>query len=479
MKTTIFKKATQYIILSALGLLLTLPSNAQVIKVEKEIPYFNAIEINDNMSILISQGEKTMLVIEGSESNINEYVPLIEDNILKIKSGKNTESFKSIEIVVIDLKSIKLKGASSLKGVSIIRVEELQLTASDASSIKLDVELKSLNTLVEGAASIKYTGKTDNHKIQIKGAASINAYELETENTQVDLAGAGVAQVNVSKELSGEISGLGSILYKEEPPVVNVKTSGLGTVKKGTAKQERHAVNSDTTKINIGQKEVHILNKPDGKEKKKKKEKFDGHWGGIEIGVNNFLDANNKMELPAGYNYLDLRTNKSIGVSVNLFEQNFKLYKDRFGIVSGLGLTYNNYRFTQNAVLVPKTPFVTAVEDTTKDFIKNKLTVSYLTVPLILEVNSGKNNRFHLGVGVIGGVRLGSHTKQVYEINGSKFKDKTYDDFNLHPFKADATVRVGFGIINLFANYSLTPLFKDGKQPELYPFTVGLRLMGW
>jgi hypothetical protein len=33
--------------------------------------------------------------------------------------------------------------------------------------------------------------------------------------------------------------------------------------------------------------------------------------------------------------------------------------------------------------------------------------------------------------------------------------------------------------LNLFAEYSLTPLFNDDKGPELTPLTVGLTLIGF
>jgi hypothetical protein len=56
---------------------------------------------------------------------------------------------------------------------------------------------------------------------------------------------------------------------------------------------------------------------------------------------------------------------------------------------------------------------------------------------------------------------------------------KNRDDFHLHPFKMDATARIGWGWINLFGTYSLTSLFKEDKYPELYPFTAGITLTGW
>jgi hypothetical protein len=79
-------------------------------------------------------------------------------------------------------------------------------------------------------------------------------------------------------------------------------------------------------------------------------------------------------------------------------------------------------------------------------------------------------------VGVIGGVRLGSHTKNVYSSNGGNHKPKSYDDFDLQPFKLDATARIGWGPLNIYANYSLIEMFRNDRSPELYPFTIGLIL---
>jgi len=478
MKTNILKIAGRCIALTVFTSVISAGTFAQSVKSEKETPFFNAIEISDNAVVSISQGDKTMVILEGDQEAVKAYIPNIKNNVLKIDADGSSE-FESIHIAVKDLKEIRLEGASDLKGTGIIKSPELKLIAEDASSIKLDVEVDTLTTVVEGAASIKYSGKALKHKIQIEGAASINAFALETQSTLVDLAGVGMAQVNVKKELFGEISGLGSIVYKEKPDSVNVRTSGLGSVKKASDKVVKSEGDADTTKFNLGKSEVQILTNKDKEDKKKKEDKFNGHWGGIELGVNNYLNRYNKLEVPGGYDFMDLKISKSIGVGLNIYEQNFNLYKNHLGLVSGLGITYNNYRFSQNTTLLPQSPLVAVFTDTTKNYSKNKLTVSYLTLPLILEYNTGKDHKFHIGAGMIFGLKLGSHTKQVYEIDGSKYKDKVYKEFNLNPYKADATVRIGCGIVNLFANYSLTSLFKDNMQPELYPVTVGLRVIGW
>ena len=117
------------------------------------------------------------------------------------------------------------------------------------------------------------------------------------------------------------------------------------------------------------------------------------------------------------------------------------------------------------------------------DYIKSKLLVNYLRIPLLLEYQTNsksKKNSFHITAGVVAGLRISSHTKQVYKDDkDKKYKLKDKDDFHLSPLKYDASVRIGWGKFNLFATYSLNQLFKKHEAPTLYPFTAGLTLVGW
>jgi hypothetical protein len=108
---------------------------------------------------------------------------------------------------------------------------------------------------------------------------------------------------------------------------------------------------------------------------------------------------------------------------------------------------------------------------------KSKFTTSYLTVPLLLEfqVPAGRRNkRLFISGGVIGGLKIGSHTKVVYKEDGNRKKDKNRGDFNLSPLRYCVTARIGYRALKVFANFYLTPLFQEDTGRELYPFSVGL-----
>jgi hypothetical protein len=79
-------------------------------------------------------------------------------------------------------------------------------------------------------------------------------------------------------------------------------------------------------------------------------------------------------------------------------------------------------------------------------------------------------------LGLIGGLKIGSHTKVVYEDGGDKNKDKNRSDFFLSPFRYGYTARAGYGFLKVFANYYNTTLFEKNKGPQLHPFTIGFML---
>ena len=150
-------------------------------------------------------------------------------------------------------------------------------------------------------------------------------------------------------------------------------------------------------------------------------------------------------------------------------------------LVTGIGFSINNFRFNSDAYLAPDADSVVAVSDSSLNLTKNKLVAQYINVPLLIEFNTSENPKrtVHFATGVIGGVRVGSHVKMVKSTNGEESKIKIYDDFNLNPFRCDATVRMGYRNFTVFASYGLLELFKDNKGPDMVPFTAGIKFIGW
>lgn len=248
---------------------------------------------------------------------------------------------------------------------------------------------------------------------------------------------------------------------------------------------------TDTTRIHLGDLKIMIVDEEEqskdtlsvdfeDEDDSKSKEALT-HWGGIDFGVNFLIDADGKMEFSDENEWLNLQHERSFSWDFNLMEQKIRIVKDYVGIVTGVGIGVRSFGLRDSVEIFSSSDTTFGAYNPDIKYSKNKLRTTHLKVPLLLEFNTSNDNKksFHVAAGVTGGWRIGSATKQKYELDDREIKYKAKGDYNLNKFTLDASVRVGYRDFTLFANYGLTPLFKDGKGPEVYPLTVGLALSSW
>lgn len=246
----------------------------------------------------------------------------------------------------------------------------------------------------------------------------------------------------------------------------------------------------DTTHIRIGRKTFKVIEGTSGTFVKVEKEprtkkwtgSFNPHWAGLEVGMNSFQNTDysiyNGTENEQFGDVFALNPGKSLSWNLNFMEFAFKNEKKTFGIVTGMGVSLNDYAFDLPVTLEKKEghgmivpAFIQEEFSTVK---KSKLHVNYLTAPLMLEIKTPLRmggSHLYIAGGAIGGLYLGSHTKYKFQ---DKNKVKTESVFHINQWKYDLTARIGFGDFCVFANYSMTGLFKDGQGPELHPLLIGI-----
>ncbi len=209
---------------------------------------------------------------------------------------------------------------------------------------------------------------------------------------------------------------------------------------------------------------------------------FNAHWAGFEFGLLNFLDAKSTLVSGEQMDYMIIIPEKTMSYGLNILEYDIALSRNkRFGAATGAGLEWNSLALKQNINLYEDENGIIRAEQvdpSVTDYTKNKLNVVYVTVPLILEFQIPvKHRKFFIGAGLTGGIRAWSKQKQKYKVDGQTYKNKKTDDFQLASFRYGATARIGYGDIGLYINYSFVPLFKEGAGPEMFPISVGLKIV--
>jgi len=209
-----------------------------VIKTEEHsVSTFKHVEASGSINVYVSQGDIKPVKIEGDE-NLLQYVEVIQEGdklIVKERPGYNLDPSAEMRIYVTApvYNSIEVSGASDIIGQSKINnAEDLDLHASGAGNIKMDVNAPKLMAEISGSGSIDLKGQTKDVEIELSGAGHAHCFELLSENTTVAISGAGSAEVFASVKLDATVSGAGSVSYKGNATSVNQHVSGVGSVNK-------------------------------------------------------------------------------------------------------------------------------------------------------------------------------------------------------------------------------------------------------
>lgn len=505
--------------------LLIMPASlgAQTSKEIRDVGSFNGIDAGGAFDIQLSQAEATKVVVETEAKNLEKIRTVVNNGILEISSKGIRNSDKlAVYITTPGVDYLDIHGAASLEGITPLRGSMLRIKASGASDLNLEVYYDEVKSDVSGAASLKLKGEARLHNLEVSGAADALAGGMQTETSRVSSSGASSASVKASTEVVSSTSGAGTIDLVGKPETltllsgevigekenIKVRTSPRGdTTHVKIAGIWVEVVDTDSTKVTIGNRRLIVSDDGNVRWCKVKRRKFNGHWAGIELGINGYLTKDFNMKFRPEDEYLDLRMEKSVQVNLNLYEQNIALSTNQeWGMLTGIGIQWNNYRFRRPSTLTPDSSYLVGYIDEGISIRKSKLSIAYLQIPLLFEWQNQtlrKRNSFHVSLGVILGVRMWSWQKKYYNELNKEYtltqykpasgeyvdvwtrtspgenKTRNNDDYHLQPFKADASFRIGWGFINLFATYNLVPMFRADKGPELHQFAAGITLLGW
>jgi hypothetical protein len=208
-----------------------------------------------------------------------------------------------------------------------------------------------------------------------------------------------------------------------------------------------------------------------------KVDKYEIRWVMFDFGLNTYL-YDNQFNLPSTLRNYELDYGRSLHYNLRLFEQRLAFGKNRkIGVFQGINFEWQQFAFSGDGVLQADQPTVTFASSDIR-YSKNRLSTFVINAPIGLHFESNPDDlskSFHLGAGVFGGFLYGANVKT--KIEDSRDKNKVRDDYNLNKFRYGWTARLGYGPINFYASYTVTPLFKNGEGPELTPLQIGVTLI--
>lgn len=211
--------------------------NGNIVTQDRSVGNFKSVEVGGAINVYVSQGSPSAVKLEGDE-NILQYIEVVQEGdrlIVRTKNGYDLDPSSKLRVDVTTpvYDRIQTSGACDIIGQTKISTpDELTLSVSGAGDIKMDLDAPRLKAEVSGSGSLHLKGQTKDADLNLSGVGNAHCYELLSENTRVDISGAGSAQVYASVKLDAQVSGVGNIHYKGNPPDVKQEVSGAGSVSK-------------------------------------------------------------------------------------------------------------------------------------------------------------------------------------------------------------------------------------------------------
>lgn len=476
------------LIIPAAFFLITAATNAQTTQT-REVSNFNKIDASGAAKIIYRHSDTLSLVLEGDAKDLDNIETKVSDNTLYIKPKGSFKNDYKILVSGNNLNNVSVSGATNFKSNGAIKSDSIIIESSGASNINVDLNSRYVKTIASGASDVNLSGNSDKFVADISGASSLKAYKLVANDVIATTSGASSAKVFSNNKLQANATGASTIKFKGEPKEVSAEGSSSSQIIKIASDESQKKVtgkDSSSTSFNWGNKKVIIMDnesKIDSIEQARERNQQFRHWNGLFFGVAGYTGPSQNFSINKPYNYMELDYSRSFNWQLNLWQQNIHLYKNYVNLVTGLGFDFNLYQFENKVKLNADSSFTWGNVDSTNTFSykKNRLNTHYIQTPLLLDFNTSSNPKksFHICVGVVGKYLLGARTKQIVVRNGDNFKNTRNDSYNLNPFQLSGYASIGYGTVTVFAQYSLNEMFKHNKGPELYPFSVGVRLVSF
>jgi hypothetical protein len=212
----------------------TVHGNGNVVTKERKAEEFTGIKVSSGVDVYLKQGTNLSISVEADE-NLHEYIMTeVRNGVLNVYTDANIREAKRERVYVTmkDINLISTTSAGDVVGETPVKSDRLELSASSAGDIKLEVTSREIKINISSSGDMTLTGATDILEADLSSAGDLNAYELTVREADISVSSAGDADVNVTEKLTARASSAGDINYMGNPKYIDSHSSSAGGIHK-------------------------------------------------------------------------------------------------------------------------------------------------------------------------------------------------------------------------------------------------------
>ena len=197
---------------------------------------FTEIFLNDDVNLVITQGNAYSIKVEGGENIISGIETSIADSVLTIRNNNKFNWVRSYEkkftayVTMPHLLDLRYEATGTVTNTDTIREDSLSVSATGVSGY-IDLVIKtgtSKLSIIYGSVDMKISGTTGVNFIYSGSYGPFHCLDLESGFIFMRSASTNDCYVNVKHQLEYEINGLGNIYYKGDPVLLTGSSTSSG-----------------------------------------------------------------------------------------------------------------------------------------------------------------------------------------------------------------------------------------------------------
>lgn len=210
----------------------TVYGNGKVTKENRSTVSFTGIKASSGIDVYLTQGKNLSVTVEADENLHEHIITEVKNGVLLVYTEANIRDaeMKKVHVTADRINSISASSAGDVIGVTPVNAESLEINASSAGDIKLEVYTRSISTDISSSGDITLTGESDNMVARLSSAGDLNAFNFKVKDADVAVSSAGDADIYVTERLQAKSSSAGDINYKGDPENVDAHSSSAGGI---------------------------------------------------------------------------------------------------------------------------------------------------------------------------------------------------------------------------------------------------------
>ncbi|GAA0744219.1 head GIN domain-containing protein [Gaetbulibacter jejuensis] len=218
-------------------------ANAQKIKgngnmttITRSTSDYDGIKCAGSFDYILVAGTEGNITIEGEENLLEYIVTEVKGGNLIVKTENNvnlrTSKGKTIKITIPfkDINNVSLAGSGDLWNEDKITSTNLDVALAGSGDVVLNVEASSIVGKLAGSGDLTLKGNTNELEAKVSGSGDFHGFNLQSNHTNVAVAGSGDAEVVSNISLKARVAGSGDIEYRGNPKTEDTKVAGSGSI---------------------------------------------------------------------------------------------------------------------------------------------------------------------------------------------------------------------------------------------------------